>query len=449
MIALTRLPVALAALLFMTSCTNGATSSTPTVVPAAIAKQSKLQLAVGTATIAYAGGSITGTNFVATFRAADGHSATLANTPTITGPPGLNLGFGNSISGVLPNVFDAAVLAATEHNAVFPTSFGGTLGPLVGVFGYGMAADNLLSSQVALQYGALKNASRVCFDLNTASENTESSAPIASQGTINGVQVGGSAPATSEAQSNELGLPVGFGQANDQPLATCPLSSQTDNPPLPVLVGQSSVYPINYYGGPPAWPSPQGYGQPTFFVGYPVGFTDFAAAPVAGSYSLDVAYPTNQSSTTYAHVDANATLKSTSGLPVLTISSATATQGGSGTVTLTVPSGLYEAIVFVRAQDCDATERPNAQPDNYALVTHSSGIQSFVFSANLGPPDDAGAPTPTFCGGSGATAYAVGFDYPAYESSYPFNVSQTPTITNSNGQADVTTSAPVSFTEVQ
>jgi hypothetical protein len=53
-------------------------------------------------------------------------------------------------------------------------------------------------------------------------------------------------------------------------------------------------------------------------------------------------------------------------------------------------------------------------------------------------------------GSSGITALnissivaAVGFDYPAYESSYPFSTSAAPTISNARGQADVTTSYPL------
>jgi hypothetical protein len=128
----------------------------------------------------------------------------------------------------------------------------------------------------------------------------------------------------------------------------------------------------------------------------------------------------------------------------------------TGSVSVNVPAGVTEAIVLIRTA-CPATSTNAIGASNYAIVTHAVGAQTLLFSANLGPPDSTGTPTATFCptqsqsGGTGgtaydATAYAVGFDYPAYESSYPFNVAQTPQITNATGQADVTTSAPATFT---
>jgi hypothetical protein len=446
---------AFATVLLTVDCSTGATSSTPAVQTADIAQTSKLQFGVGTATIAYNGGVVYGTNFTATFRSADGHSATLANTPTITGPPGFAIGFAgspNSVGGILPNVFDQAILTATSGKTPqpLPASFGAGLGPLIGVFGYGLAADNLLSTQVALQYQSLSRQLVVCQDLNQVSYhpsfNLEASPNTTVAGIINGTQTGGSLLATSQAYSQELGLPLGSGQQlqGGGVATTCPISPIAYQPP-------DTNFPINYYGGPPAWPSGQGYGNPSFFIGYPLGFTDVAAAPAAGKYALDVAYATNATATTYGHLDATATLANQTPLSAITISSATINSDGTGSVSITVPPGLFETIVIIRNRDCDLVERPNAPNDNYAVVTHSAGSQKIVFAANLGPPNNAGNPTPTFCSDSlgAATAYAIGFDYPAYESSYPFNVSPAPAITNGDGhtgQADVTTSAPFTLT---
>jgi hypothetical protein len=441
-----------ATLLCATSCTNAGTNSTPNVTPANIATQAKLQFGVGTATIAYSGGTVIGTNFVSTFRSTDGHSATLVNTPTITGPAKFSFGFGgatpNAISGILPNVFDSAIIAAKQTGTI-PKSFGAGLGPLIGVFGYGMAADNLLSSQIALEYQVLVNNGQTCQDLNTSGTNTQTSPGVFTQFTINGLSVVGGSTITSEAQSHELGLPLGFGQDQlSNPPTGCPVGAQYNNPPFfNGSVIFNAPLPISYYGGPPAWPSAQGYGQPGFFVGYPLGFTDIAIAPVPGSYALDVAYPTNQTATTYAHLDASATLRTTTPLPPLTINSFVLNSDGTGSVTLNVPSPITEAVILVRTNDCGGS----STFDNYAVVTHSTGPQVAVFSANLGPPNAGGTPTSTFCASTdsptpNATAYAVGFDYPAYESSYPFNVAQMPTIVNANGQADVTTSAPFGIT---
>ncbi len=438
------------------SCSNGATSSTPTpaVQTSQIAQTAKLQFAVGTATIQSSGGTVYGTNFVSTFRGSSGHSATLVNTPTITGPPSFVIGFPgtpNTIAGVLPNVFNTAVLNASAQNDYgLPKSFGAGLGPFVGVFGYGMAADNLVSAQVATKFsGPIMSNGGLCQNLAVlSSEFVETSAAVYTSlafGT-------NSAQLSANAQSAELGNPVGSGNSYNPDVAgagvnACPASLQ------PAVESGDANLPINYYGGPPAWPSPQGYGNPLFFVGFPVGFTDFAATPVAGKYSLDVAYPTNNTSTTYGHFDATATLANTQALPPLAITSATHNSDGTGSVVLTVPTGLFETIVFLRSADCDSTERTNAARDNYAIVTHSSGTQKLTFAANLGPPNNAGQPVPTFCqsvdGGVDAVAFAVGFDYPAYESSYPFDLTQTPKITNGDGhsgQADITTTLPFPLT---
>ncbi len=450
---LRRLSVAIGVAL--AGCSNGGTSATPAVQTANIAQTAKLQLAVGTATIAYSDGSFVGTNFVSTFRGVDGHSATLANTPTITGPPSFIIGFPgtpNTLSGTLPNVLSNALLA-TQQGAPLPPTLGAGLGPLVGVFGYGMAGDNLLSPQVAnllARYtGGVQNSN------GTTTLICQTLTPLSGQGSpydefsppISGPS--GSVALTGAAQSNELALPVGSGQIYDPAgnNINCPVSLLKSN----YAAAADPDLAINYYGGPPAWPSPQGYGNALFFTGYPLGFTDFFTLPVPGSYGLDVAYATNAASTTYGHLDASATLADTQALPPMTIASAIVHPDGTGSVIVNVPSGVVEAIILVRAIDCDISERPAQNLNNYAVVTHATGTQQVIFAANLGPPNNAGQPTPTFCAGPSsplhATAFAVGFDYPAYESSYPFNTTQTPKITNASGQADVTTSVPFPFTQ--
>jgi hypothetical protein len=451
---------ALASLLSATSCSTGATSSTPTVQTVDIAKTAKLQFAVGTATISWGAattvpgsGSTTsmtfiGTNFTATFRGANGLSATLVNTPTITGPPSFSFGFPNtpnSVSGILPNVFNSAVIAATSSKplGLLPPSFGATLGPLVGVFGYGMAADNLLSVQTTLNIAKLPQypdtSSAECPDLSSGGINTETSPNLSVSQVVVGPFGNASVPNTAQAQSHELGLPLIAGLAGVPSL--CPADSLSASVPT-----DSTNYPVNYYGGPPAWPSAQGYGTPAFFIGYPLGFTDVATPPVAGKYSLDVAFATNGNSTTYGHADASATLTTSVPLPPVSITSAMVNSDGTTSVVLTVPPGLFETVVMLRTLNCG---NPNGPNNNFSIVTHSAGLQRLLFAANLGPPDSSGRPTATTCNGYPGLAYAVGFDYPAYESSYPFDVSQTPKIANGDGhtgQADITTSAPVALT---
>jgi hypothetical protein len=76
----------------------------------------------------------------------------------------------------------------------------------------------------------------------------------------------------------------------------------------------------------------------------------------------------------------------------------------------------------------------------YTLVTHTSGVQKLALADNLGPLTQSGKKTPTICDGESYDIYAVATDYPAYEASYPNNLSQLPLIKGPNGQADVSTS---------
>ena len=255
--------------------------------------------------------------------------------------------------------------------------------------------------------------------------------------------------ATGSAISYELGLPLGTSDQNQSPCPTAassvPLFSNapgtTNGDP------NANTFPINYYGGPPAWPSPQGYGAPAFFIGFGLGFTDTPAAPVAGTYALDVAYPTSADYSTSAHISASAQLRSVAPLPLMPKPSLRINNDGSGSVSINIPSGLFESIVEVRADDCRNSASNPA--NNYSQVLHASGQQTVVFAAKLGPPGTDGNPSATFCSvNTLATVSVLGFDYPAYESSYPFDHSVVPKITNGDGhtgQADVTTSPPLRY----
>jgi hypothetical protein len=93
------------------------------------------------------------------------------------------------------------------------------------------------------------------------------------------------------------------------------------------------------------------------------------------------------------------------------------------------------------------------RPEVYTLVSHVAGPGS----ASLSLPDyvtpvgglgqyqslcpAAEFPAPT----SGYAAYAIGFDYPAFESVYPQSFSQTPAIVGPAGQPDITISSPANF----
>ncbi len=449
----------------LTGCTTGGTAFAPPVQPTNVAKSAKLQLAVGTATIGYNGGAALGTNFVVTFRGADGNNATGANTPTLTGPPGFsfgpNLGNSNSITGVLPSQFTEAAQNSSQPSPYpYPASYGEGFGPFTGAFGYGFSSNNTVSNTVSQTIEAIGSGKGVCFGIAVVgfSPNVEASTGVPA---LNGGN-SGNLPPTNVVHSAALGLPIPSGQTGNAMFNNCPYYADSGASPF-----NDGTFPVNYYGGPPAWPSAQGYGNPGYFLGYPLGFTDFAERPVAGTYSLDVAYATSADYSTYGHATATATLNHATGLPPFAGPTLTVNSDGSGVVAVDVPAGVTEAVVMVRTADCDLVRTFNSilQADNYAVVVRSPGRQLVTFSSNLGPPDGSGQPKHTFCTNADLAAAnatlkaegypavpsasftplvtAVGFDYPAYEASYPFDLTSAPTIVNGAGQADVTTSYPV------
>lgn len=429
------------AFVLLDGCTANQVGVLPMQKPTDVSAVAKLQLAVGTATMALSGGgSVVGMNVVATFRTPDGQNATLVNTPTLSGPALFDST--HSITGDTPLLISEYAAAGQQ---ILPPPPGpglppnvpahglpaaGQFGSLIGVFGYGLAPLNLQSTP---QYNIVfPPGSGVC------------DGPIAPDSTVVGATATVGSPRfvaldlpiygdTNAGKSGELkGCLAGFGS-----------------------LGYNSPTTYRYYGGPPAWPSPQGYGIPNGFLGYPAGFTTFATAPVTGAYALDVAYPVTPDGKTYGHSSTSANLKSAAALPLFPRPNVRPQNDGSVQIDVNVPGGLSEAIVFISTTAC--TFGPNGTiPSNYysILLTGHAGAQTVVLSNNLGPPDASGKPTDTLCTVADDrkpnvnpshtySATAVGFDYPAFEASYPQNSMLAPTIANAQGQADLTVSDPI------
>lgn len=219
-----------------------------------------------------------------------------------------------------------------------------------------------------------------------------------------------------------------------------------------------------FYGGPPAFPS---IGQTLFetgFVGYSLGFTDFDVKPVVGAYHLYAAVPPafttpnnptpqpgpNGTPTPGPGVlAATAQLTSLKPLPELGIPTFSPDGRGGGTATLIVPAGIHETMLVVGAQGCpvssiacqsDACDEAHSLSSWYTIVTMKSGTQKLTLPDTIGPVGSNGQASATICPGETYNVFAAGMDYPAYESSYPQNLSERPHITGPNGQADVTTS---------
>lgn len=390
--------------LAVAGCTTGQVGTLPAQHSLGAA-QFSLKLAVGTATIANVNGTTQlGLNVVATFRQPSGQNATLANTPTLSGPASFN--GASSIAGVTPNQVAAA---ATIGSGVAPP---GAFGSLIGVFGYGLAPLNLVD-------GA-ENQAAYAGDL------------------CDGVVEGGGSDAI---RYDALSLPLSL---------TIPCFTTTGLP----------YNEMQYYGGPPAWPSPQGYGIPDVpgaatFIGYPFGFTDFYdVAPVAGTYKLGVSYPTSPTGSAYATLNTSAPLNSGAGLPYFPPPAIQIQPDGSAFVSVDVPAGATEAIVSISATACFKDALGNELPvREFSLLTRQTGPQTLFLSSQLGPPGSNGQPTDTFCTAnddqqpnhSNGHIYSLGaiaFNYPAYEASYPQSNAPKPVIAGTNGQADISTASP-------
>jgi hypothetical protein len=182
-------------------------------------------------------------------------------------------------------------------------------------------------------------------------------------------------------------------------------------------------YPASaFYGLPPAWPAaPAGTG----FPGYNLGFVDFATAPVSGTYALNVIVPVSVgSSQKSASYSTSATLNASQVLPALAAPTFTFDSTGTGgTLAATIPAGVTEVIV-------EFTDTTSGFAGTYLFTPTSPAPQTIA-------DGDATAAT------DGYTIAAAGFDYDAFGPSAPANTQQTPTITGSAGQDDITTSPPV------
>jgi hypothetical protein len=213
-----------------------------------------------------------------------------------------------------------------------------------------------------------------------------------------------------------------------------------------------------WYGGPPAFPP----GDPTVralgWEGYSLGFTDFAVTPVIGTYhmyaAVPPAYDTPQNPTPSPNPNgtptpppgilaAGAQLTSLTALPQFATPTFTPDRKGGGTIGITLPAGATEAMVVVRAVGgsgvglCVQSHQTDAF---YTIATHKRGAQLLALADDLGPLTQSGHKTATICPKQSFDVYGVGTDYPAYEASYPSNLSQLPVIKGPGGQADVSTS---------
>ena len=385
----TILPVLAGALALgiLCACGNGGASEPPvtSVDPAAI---SKLQFAVGIATIASNGGQSVayGLNTVVTLRQQNGISGTLYNQPQIIGPTSFNVltstQSGNEVQFAGADLGTNHITWATLNQSQWTGPPRGLKAATTGAFGYGFCpcnSDAAPTNGTASLYEA--------FNLPVYGDNLE-----------------------------------------------------------------------RFYGGPPAFPAVDPSVAALGFQGYSLGFTDFAVKPVIGTYHLYAAVPpafTTPSNPTPSPgpdgtptpqpgvLSANAQLVATSGLPPFSTPSFSPDGKGGGTIAVTVPRGARETMAVLLAfgssgvGNCVQAHTADAF---YTVLVRGNGKRTATLPDSLGPETESGKPTATICPRGTYQLYAVATNYPAFESSYPANLSQLPRITGSNGQADVTTS---------
>lgn len=287
--------------------------------------------------------------------------------------------------------------------------------------------------------------------------------------------------------------------------------------PLPFYAGAGAQ--LDYIGGPPAFVPPADSAGthtstrdgtfPSGYLGFVLGFTDYQAPPVAGSYGLSVVIPTGQNTQTGA--SSSGTETATSSLTHVAQTVAAWAAGptfvsdgnGGGTITTNFtntgtaaateeyievvdlgPSGdilgAAACLQYPIANNCAGTEATANGPVTntmfstcttaplsvsypiYYTFKVTPGATTVTVPDNIGPAQPGKAQGHTFCTaadntaglgaanpGDGIALFGFAVDYSLYSTAYPqSNGNPAPTFTLTNGQADISTS-PATTTGVE
>ena len=336
----------------LAACTGGQAGIEPPSTAAPVQTQSTLQFRVGTANWR---GLATFVNTVVTFRQPNGLSATLYNSPSITGPAGF----------LVPSVINPACLGTTAAGTA-PS------GPAPG---------------------------------NDTGTTTINSTPPTQPGTAAApttfAQVGGAfaygfAPSDSTTGGTSFypGLPGGRGFASQ-------IGTVSDVYTQPIYC--SSTRRLPYVLAPPAT-SPDFHnpalGFPSGFIGYDSGFMTFGIPAVAGSYALHIAVPSATIGVNSAVFDQSASI--TSVVPMGTVTPVVIAEPGSPGTALTftvapAPAGATSQVLYVVDQSTGTYWSFNAGTAGgvFSLAagnfTAGDVIRAYVAAANWdivgdGPP---------------------------------------------------------------
>jgi hypothetical protein len=212
-------------------------------------------------------------------------------------------------------------------------------------------------------------------------------------------------------------------------------------------------------GGPPAFNTAgNAAAVQAGFNAISEGLDVFELAPAVGTYTLSVAVPANTGTVTQT---TTAAMSSAALLPAFIPPVPTVAPAGTATFAYALPAGVTEAYIQVVDYGPTATGgvscvgATGSAPVYYTLEVTASGTATLPASASpvsgKGPICSADANTAATGGasdGDSFTVQAIGFDYPAYEASYPNSLGKpSPTLTGSGAshQADVTISSQVIY----
>lgn len=419
--------IALAAVSALLAGCSGGANGIPTINSTNPISTGALQFAVGTANLY---GTNKGLNVVSTYRKAGGLSNVLVDTPTITGP--FVLPASNAAGSLGYDIYSSLPGGPSVEEVATKATITGT-------------------SQ------SLHPGTPACDQLTPCIDSGVSVPPNTSTfGQAGGVFTNGISP----------GNYTNGGVASSYVPYTEPLYDSTPN----TFVD---------FGGPPTF-DPDGTGLGlrdglnslgAGVLGIPEGITTFAnVVASAGTYTLSVSVPTGVSS--YGTVTATANLGSTAVLGTITAPTLTLDGKGGGTFPIAaLPAGVTEELVQIvdfgplngmgqsLGVSCQGPigAAEGAGPVYYTILVKAPG--TYTLPDTIGPNTTVTqgksviTPSPSICTGAQNTAavgaatpgdtysvQAIGADYPLYESLYPVNTSQTPTLVGASGQADITIS---------
>lgn len=179
------------------------------------------------------------------------------------------------------------------------------------------------------------------------------------------------------------------------------------------------------------------------------GLDVFAIAPALGAYQLTVSVPANTGTVT---ASATATMSSAALLPAFVSPVPVVSAAGVVTTPVVLPAGVTEAYIQITdfgptvkgATSCSGATA--AAPNYYTVVLKASGTATFTGDAVCTAAQNTTA-SGSASDGDAFTVQAIGFNYGAYEASYPNSLGQvTPSLTGTGSpQANITVSSQVIY----